>query len=479
MRVPGRPLAGPARLFICGVVLLASLGGAVGNPLPVGAQLSVAGLEPDTPAGGYKFGSVLAVAERRVATSFRVYTSGRARPQSFVPVVYRVANGAPTTLVAHGPAFTVEANRAKDWVDAPLPRTELDAGSYLVGVISGHGGTASVYYSRGGTSFWNENAFPQPAATWGRVNPDNVTWAFELGWEVASTTTTTTPATTIPTSGDSGGGCPAFPAFPDKVCTGVPAGTALTDYRAGDVVTDNAVISGVRITKRVTVRANNVTFRDCLIHPTEAIFIAVDRGFNGLTIENCTIKAGGLIAPFSGLTLRRVLVDQDPGAYRPDGIVVGYSSIGNSGENILIEDSYISGQWGEGGSDPDHPDGIQFWGFGTVSNVTIRHNYIDSANLNPDPTAVRVGACAFLADGSYRNVTFEYNYCVKSAGRGGYFHLRLASDQPTSGHVIRGNRFANRGSTSPVDLFRATPAVWSDNRYADNGELIPQPAVRN
>ena len=153
--------------------------------------------------------------------------------------------------------------------------------------------------------------------------------------------------------------------------------------------------------------------------------------------------------------------------------MIGFSSIGHNGQNVLIEDSYISPQWGEPG---DHTDGIQFWGFGTVTNVTLRHNYIDSTNANPDPDAVKVGACAFLADGSYVNVTFEYNYCTNSSG--GYFHLRLASNDPTSGHIIRGNRFANR-ATTPVDLFRATPSVWSDNRYADNGELIAQPAVRN
>lgn len=494
---------------------------------------STSGLVADSAATGYKMGSIATLTKAGSVTSFRFYARGGSSAQKFVPVIYRTSGGVPTSLVVKGPEVNVAARKAAGWVSAPLPATSLAAGSYVLGLITGPTGMrASVYYRpMEGGAFWNENAYPTPSSSWGTLNKDNVQWAVAVDYTPsvtdpqptatttappvttttappATTTTTTTappvtttttappvtttttappvttttapPAptttTTVPAPPPPGGGCPAFPQFPNKSCTGVPAGTSLTTHPGGPITQDNAVISNVRITSRINVFANNVTFRNCLIS-VGPIAIGVEPGYNGLTLENCTFKSGSIIAPKSGLTMRRVLVDPDVGAYRPDGIVVGFSSVGHNGQNVLIEDSYIGPQWGDGGSDPDHTDAIQMWGFGTISNVVIRHNYIDSTNISSDPTAVKVGACAFLADGSYEAVTFEYNFCTRTNDQGGYFHLRLCSNTPTSGHIIRGNRFGQRGSVTPVDLFRSTPSVWSDNRYTD-GTLIPQPNVR-
>ena len=450
---------------------------------------------PDSATQGYKFGSVASLAVPATLGTFRFLAAGGVSAQALVPFVYAAdASGRPAALVAQGPPIIVAAGQPQGWVSVALPPVAVAPGDYLLGLLAGPTSRgATLYYGPTGGSFWNANAYPTPSGTWGALNPSPERWLFVVDYGTTGTvppttvppttvppTTvppTTVPPTTVPptTVPPGPGGCPAFPAFPNKTCTGVPAGTTLSTYGGGPVTQDRAVIQNVRITGTVDVRANDVTFRNCWIASTDTLAIAVEQGYNGLTLENCTIKSGGLIAPFSGLTFRRVLVDPDPGAYRPDGIVVGFSSIGQNGQNILIEDSYISPQWGGGGPDPDHTDGIQFWGFGTVSNVTIRHNYIDATNANPDPTAVRVGACAFLADATYVNVTFEYNLCTNSAG--GYFHLRLLSNTWTSGHVIRGNRFANR-STVAVDLFRTSPAVWQDNRWADNGDLISQPPPR-
>lgn len=257
-------------------------------------------------------------------------------------------------------------------------------------------------------------------------------------------------------------GCPPFPAFPDKSCTGVPAGMPLAHYSGGPVTRDGSVISGVRITSRIEVRANRTTFRNCEIAPDEAIAIAVAEGFNDLTIENCTIRAGGVIPPAERFTLRRVKVE--PSGYRPDGIVVGFSSIGHVGRDVLIEDSYISGLTPEVG---DHADGVQAWGFDRVSNVVIRHNYIDAGNYGHAPAVPN--AALFLADATYENVTVEFNYL---AG-GGLHVLQLYSNQPTAGHVVRHNRWARGGA--PARLLRMTMTEWSDNAYADNLEVIAPP----
>lgn len=475
---------------------------------------NVAAVVGDSAPSGYKFGSVAALAEGLRAERFRFYASGGALAQTFVPLIYAVSErGVPTSLLATGAPAVVGAGTPRGWVVADLPDVVLPSGRYLLAVLAGERGSGARVYSTRvpAAAFWNHNGAPSATPAWGSPNMADDQWAFTVEGpliDASPTTTTTTPSPTTPTTapapattsttvapvatpapvvttttvpqptGDpappvsvppSGGRCPAFPAFPDKTCTGLPAGAAIFPFSADSVSVSGTVISNVRISKRVTVRANNVTFKNCIIDAGDPIAIAVEQGYNGLTIEDCTIKRGSFIAPKSGFTIRRALVNPDPGVYRPDGIVVAYSGIGGHGGDVLIEDSYIAPQWGEG---TDHPDAIQFWGFGTISNVTLRHNYIDSTNANPDGPVG--GAGAFLADATYVNVTVENNF-FKNLQGDTYIHLRLLSNDPTGGHIVRGNRFDRHGV--PLDLFRMTPAVFEDNRYED-GTLIPQPRVK-
>ena len=114
-------------------------------------------------------------------------------------------------------------------------------------------------------------------------------------------------------------------------------------------------------------------------------------------------------------------------------MVVGYSSIGHKGQDVLIEDSYFTGLE----VTPDgHADGIQFWGFISVSNITIRHNYIDAHDYGPNH--VIPNAAVFLADADYFNVTIENNY-FRSPGN--YNALTAGNNHVwSSNHQIRGNR---------------------------------------
>jgi len=475
-----------ASMAVVAVSLLAN--GAVPSAraltLPLG-DADVANVAFDRSPAGYKFGSRAILGAAGTTVSIRFYARGGPARQPFVPFVYATdAAGRPTARLAAGPATAVPAGRAPGWISAPLPGVRLAPGTYVLGLLAlppdtAGAGAEIAYSSLAGASFWNENDESSPTATWGDLRPDDVRWkvVVDLEPELPQTTTTTTTTTTTPPTTGPGpsttlppgsGGCAPFPAFPDKQCTGVAAGSSLSPYQGGVVTTRGTVIADVVINSRVTVAADDVTFRNCLIDSADAIAIAVTPGFRGLTIENCTFKAGSMIGPGAGLTIRRVLVDPDPGRYRPDGLVVGFTQVGGSGQDILIEDSYISPQWADAG---DHPDAIQFWGFGTVANVTIRHNLIDSTNANPAGQAG--GAGVFMADGSYENVVVEENLFRSS--QSGYFHLRLASDRPTAGHVVRSNRFDR--SRTPADLFRMTPATWDDNRYLD-GQLVPMPAVR-
>lgn len=478
---------------------------------------NVTALVADSAPSGYKFGSVAALGAGLRAERFRFYASGGQLAQTFVPLIYAVSSqGVPGSLLATGEPAVVTAGMKLGWVVAELPHVVLPTGRYLLGVLAGERGSGARLYSTGvsAAAFWNHNEGLSATPAWGLPNMADDQWAFAVEGSLTddSPTTTTTPmtalttllptmtapttaSTTAPTTTTStapltttttttaavaptttttsvpphAGRCPAFPAFPTKTCTGLPAGAVANPYTADFVNVSGTVVSNVRISKRVTVRANNVTFKNCVIDVGDPIAIAVEKGFNGLSIEDCTIKRGSFLAPKSGFTLRRVLVNPDPGVYRPDGIVIAYSGIGGHGGDVLIEDSYIAPQWAEG---DDHPDAIQFWGFGTITNVTLRHNYIDSTNANPDGPVG--GAGAFLADGTYVNVTVENNF-FKNLQGDTYIHLRLLSDTPTGGHIVRGNRFDRHGV--PLDLFRMTPAVFEDNRYED-GTLIPQPRVK-
>src|SRR6266545_397322 len=70
----------------------------------------------------------------------------------------------------------------------------------------------------------------------------------------------TAPVSPPPPTGEQS--CPAYPAFPDANCTGVPAGTVLGTYSGPcTITTPNTIIDAKTINCDVTIAANNVTIK--------------------------------------------------------------------------------------------------------------------------------------------------------------------------------------------------------------------------
>lgn len=269
--------------------------------------------------------------------------------------------------------------------------------------------------------------------------------------------------------------------FPTLALTGIPSGTSITDYAGPNPITiDGTTVVGKRIVTTVDVEADNVTFRRCSIDSETVHAVIVQAGKSNLTLDECDIVAGGFIVPISGFTVRRCRTDPSLGQ-RVDALTVAYSSVGHNGGNVLIEDCYFGPHYAYGpeepGGDADHGGGFQMWGFGTVTNVTVRRNTIDGTNISGEVGSFPNGNAIFLADATYVNVKVEHNLFTRTNDVGGYFHTTLASNDPTSGHVIRGNRFGQQGEVVACSLYRMTPGIWSDNRWLPSLDLISQPAI--
>jgi hypothetical protein len=154
---------------------------------------------------GFKFGSLATLDAAGTATNFRFWASGGGQAQSFVPVVYATdANGNPSELMAQGAAVSVGATQAAGWVSSALPPTDLPAGTYLLGLISGSSSqSAQVAYTPvNNAGFYTGNSGMTATPTWGSGNREGMQWSFAVDLATAgagaspTTTTTAAPATT-------------------------------------------------------------------------------------------------------------------------------------------------------------------------------------------------------------------------------------------------------------------------------------------
>src|SRR5438045_1457570 len=70
------------------------------------------GLVADSATAGYKFGSVATLSKAGSLTSFRFYAKGGDSAQKFVPVVYKMSSGAPSTLAVKGSEVSVPSRKS-------------------------------------------------------------------------------------------------------------------------------------------------------------------------------------------------------------------------------------------------------------------------------------------------------------------------------------------------------------------------------
>lgn len=215
--------------------------------------------------------------------------------------------------------------------------------------------------------------------TWATFGVDNGGEAMGKATPTPSATPKPTP-TTGRTKESAGDGRCGLPAYPSPACTGAPRGIRLTTVNGEYAATKpGEVISGKRITGRVSIRAKGVVIRNSEL-------LAGVNNFTGsgsypYTIQDSTVgPASGCYGDFAigaeNFTARRVLIRNSSDGFRV------------SGANILIEDSYAKVCTDSG----NHSDGIQ--GHNGGRNVVIRHNTVDQRGVQNATSPI------FFADGS-------------------------------------------------------------------------------
>ena len=249
------------------------------------------------------------------------------------------------------------------------------------------------------------------------------------------------------------------------VGVGVVAAVPTALYTGPNPITaDNTLVENVVSTDCITVRANNVTFRNVIIDCDNWYGIEFDSGDNGLVeyskIHNA--RDGKAISVRDGSNVR----------LKKNEITGGQDFIYFQGEldDIYVENNYMHSVVGNAEA---HVDGISWWDSSNNGDFYIRGNYFEMNN--PD---IGVTDALFMTDPT-AYVTFENNY----VGVFGFYTLRC---QGCGGaFLIQNNIYAQEFKTAlpapgtPTGAMLFDPldpdlaAIYKCNRYED-GDFVEQ-----
>jgi hypothetical protein len=254
----------------------------------------------------------------------------------------------------------------------------------------------------------------------------------------AATTTTTAPPVTEPptTAAPPAPAAPTYTpgAFPNPASTGVPAGWQPAAVHEGDLWVNEpgTVIEDMLVTGAIQVRAENVTIRRTRVHGIIWNQYSDSEQFGGLLIEDTEV------GPDSG-----VMTDWGHGAVGTAGYTARRVEIHNvtdgfrvSGDNVLIEDSFVSLAVVEG--ECNHLDAVQ--GYGGGQNVVVHGNTLDARGYCSN-------ASVFMADSS-PHADVQGNLLL-----GGTYSLRLNQYEIPATFVARNNRIVDGAwQYGPMDI---------------------------
>lgn len=270
--------------------------------------------------------------------------------------------------------------------------------------------------------------------------------------------------------------CPPFPAFPDRNCTGVPAGRPLTTVN-GDYSTsrDGQSIDGLLIAGALIVRHDNVTVSNSRIkgyvdHRTHRNLVLrdVDLGPDACPASN----NGGrrLIVGDNGYTLIRARLHHNG----DDLLIVG------GGAPVLIQDSLIHQTCFY---PDDHLDAVQFYAPGQVGNLSILHSDIDARPVNSSGYgnaavfwADRPGAGSSLTIRESRLAGGGYTLAPYDSGLGSGVTIEVSDTRFVRGSqwgsacYLGGNNPANHSPTVPYN--GSEGIKWLRNAW-DDGTPLP------
>ena len=195
-------------------------------------------------------------------------------------------------------------------------------------------------------------------------------------------------------------------------------------YRAN---VEGMVVENLRVRGRITITANNVTVRNCLVLGDEYRGIYVAPNVKNALIEHNEVGviggsvnlAGISLAPRSTYTVRNNWIH-----HVRDGITFSGSGI--------IEKNIISDIYGTNEVPGDyHPDAIQ--SAGGISGVTIRKNKINISSYLTSAIIVST-----RTDGPINNLSITENYLN---GGGVTIYVRQNTTAPITNVFITNNRF--------------------------------------
>lgn len=280
---------------------------------------------------------------------------------------------------------------------------------------------------------------------------------------------TTTPTPT-PTPSQS---CPAYPAFPDAACTGVPTGVTLGAYTGPCTITaNNTTIDGKTINCALSIQATNVTIKNSRINGSVATP-------NGSLAYSFAITDSEIIAPQATGIEVTGLGEANFTALRVE--VTGGNRSVYCRKNCTVQDSWLHGQ-NIADSPRIHASAIR-----QSQGGTILHNRI---HCSVDDTSSGGGCSANLTGyGDFEPVqdnTIEKNLFVATPG-GACAYGGSSGDDGSKpyGHlaqniIFKDNIFErgvsnNCGWYFPITDFDDTRPgnQWINNKWADGTVLPP------
>ena len=262
------------------------------------------------------------------------------------------------------------------------------------------------------------------------------------------------------------GGCPAYPAFPNAGCTGVPPGTTLTAVD-GDLVvtTDGEVVSGKNVNGCIVVKAVGVTVENSKAQCVAMEDRARDPANPRLTVQDVEIDCRN----GAGSGGNTGIGDHNFNVYRVN--IHNCENGFDADSDITITDSYIHDLFTLPDSAPNQPhmDGLQS-AFG--SNLVIDHNTIygfDTGCQYPNNGSCN-GTSALImgnnANGPSSNTTISNNLLA-----GGAYTLYCPSKSTANFRVV-GNHFSTVYSPNVGEYGSSTNCggvIQSGNVYHESG----------
>ncbi|MCA6120243.1 right-handed parallel beta-helix repeat-containing protein, partial [Bradyrhizobium sp. WSM 1738] len=253
---------------------------------------------------------------------------------------------------------------------------------------------------------------------------------------------------------------PALFGMPDATTAGVQAGVTLTNYTGPmTITTAGAVIENKIINGTLTIAADNVTIKNCVIQNFDNWGILSDNADN-TRVEYCDIDGSGSTRT-SGLGIgggtNSAIIGCDI-----KGMVIGIQLFGRA----EVKDNYIH-DLADTSSNPDdrHFDGITL--FGGQNGSVIEHNTISM------PTGAGGTAAVFIKTefGAIDGVQVRNNLMSGDPS----FTLYVESTTHPITNVTVENNYVDRGIYGYFNVVNSTPIIRNNVQWNNNTDATPYP----